>query len=150
MKLVIQRVRKAQVTLEDGRISGSIGKGLLILLGIGPEDTEVMAERYVEKLIKLRIFEDENGKTNKSIADVDGDFLVVSQFTLYADCKKGNRPSFTGAAAPTRAEELYEYFLTCLGKVYREAQHGSFGAMMQVSLENDGPFTLVWDSAEWY
>ncbi len=150
MKLVIQRVNKAQVVLEDGSVSGSIGKGLLILFGVGQGDTKEMAERYADKLIKLRIFEDENGKTNKSIGDVDGNFLVVSQFTLYADCKKGTRPSFTNAAPAEEAEAMYEYFMHCLSTRYRVVQHGVFGAMMQVSLENDGPFTVVWDSAEWY
>lgn len=148
MKLVIQRVNYARVLI-DGRTEGEIGKGYLVLLGVGQQDTREMAEKYVEKLSKLRIFPDENGKTNCSIADVRGEVLVVSQFTLYADCKKGNRPSFTLAGKPEEAERLYEYFLELCTKYFGGVQHGSFGADMKVQLENDGPFTIIWDSKEW-
>ena len=148
MKLVIQRVSQASVTV-DGTITGQIGKGYLVFLGVGSEDTREMADRYVEKLSKLRIFADKDGKTNLSIADVNGQILVVSQFTLYADCRKGNRPSFTNAGSPQLAEELYDYFLRRCREVIGNAESGIFGAEMKVSLENDGPFTIVWDSKEW-
>ena len=118
MKLVIQRVNHASVKI-DGNIVGSIGHGLLVLLGVGADDTKEIADKFFAKLCKLRIFDDENGKTNLSIDDVKGELLVVSQFTLYADCKKGNRPSFTNAAPPAMAEELYEYFLSlCYSVIY--------------------------------
>lgn len=148
MKLVIQRVSEAEVKVDD-KIIGSIGRGFLILLGIGEGDTEEMVNRYVDKLIKLRIFEDENGKTNLSISDVDGEIMVVSQFTLYANCKKGNRPSFIGAGSPENAQKLYEYFKERVKLVYGRVECGEFGADMKVSLVNDGPFTILWDSAEW-
>lgn len=145
MRLIIQRVNYAQVSVE-GQITASIQKGYLILLGVAEGDTEEMVNRYVEKLSKLRIFPDKNGKTNLSIQDVNGSVLVVSQFTLYADCRKGNRPSFLKAAKPELAEGLYEYFLQCCRQVFGEVQHGIFGADMKVLLENDGPFTIIWDS----
>lgn len=148
MKLVIQRVNHASVTI-DGQVTGAIGKGYLVLLGVGQGDTREMADRFVEKLYKLRIFPDAAGKTNCSIQDVQGQILVVSQFTLYADCRKGNRPSFIGAGSPQMAEELYEYFVEKCRQVFGEVAHGSFGADMKVALENDGPFTLVWDSSQW-
>lgn len=148
MKLVIQRVNHASVTI-DGQVTGAIGRGYLVLLGVGQGDTKEMADRFVEKLYKLRIFPDAAGKTNCSIQDVQGQILVVSQFTLYADCRKGNRPSFIGAGSPQMAEELYEYFVEKCRQVFGEAAHGSFGADMKVALENDGPFTLVWDSSQW-
>lgn len=148
MRLVIQRVNHAQVTV-DGVVTGAIDKGYLVLLGVADGDTKEMVNRYVEKLSKLRIFPDENGKTNLSIRDVNGAVLVVSQFTLYADCKKGNRPSFTKAAKPDWAEALYEYFLQKTKEVFGDVQHGIFGADMKILLENDGPFTVVWDSVEW-
>ena len=148
MKLVIQRVNHAAVRV-DGEVIGQIQKGYLVLLGIGAGDTEQMADRFVDKLYKLRIFPDEEGKINRSIRDVDGEVLVVSQFTLYADCRKGNRPGFTFAAAPDEAERLYRYFTERCRAVFGKAECGSFGADMKVTLENDGPFTLIWDSREW-
>lgn len=148
MKLVIQRVSEAKVRV-DGNIVGEIQKGLLVFLGVGDGDTREMADKYVDKLIKLRIFEDEDGKTNLSVKDVDGEIMVVSQFTLYADCKKGNRPSFTLAAEPNFANEMYEYFKKTLVEKYGRVESGEFGADMKVSLVNDGPFTIVWDSRDW-
>lgn len=144
MKLVIQRVTKAKVIVEKSVI-GEIEKGLLVFMGVGQEDTKEVCERYVHKLIGLRIFEDENGKTNLSIKDVAGQLLVVSQFTLYADCKKGNRPSFVNAGKPELAQELYEYFLSCCEKQMGHVEKGSFGADMKIELVNDGPFTIVLD-----
>lgn len=148
MKLVIQRVNHASVIVE-GQTIGAIQKGYLVFLGIGREDTKEMADRYVDKLSKLRIFPDAAGKTNCSIQDAGGEILVVSQFTLYADCKKGNRPSFIGAGEPAMAEALYTYFVERCRQVFGRVEHGSFGADMKVTLENDGPFTLIWDSREW-
>lgn len=146
MKIVIQRVLEAEVSI-DGKIQGKIGKGLLLLLGVGAEDTKEIANKFLEKILKLRIFEDAEGKTNLSLQDVKGEILVVSQFTLYADCRKGNRPSFINSAPPAMAEELYEYFLaTCKAKLGK-VEHGKFGADMKVSLVNDGPFTIVLDDA---
>ena len=149
MRLVIQRVRHASVSVEQ-KVIGAIGQGYLVLLGIGNGDTEKMADAFAQKLFKLRIFEDENGKINRSFSDVGGRVLVVSQFTLYADCRHGNRPGFTDAAAPAEAERLYEYFLEQCKKQFGEVEHGSFGADMKVDLENDGPFTLIWDSRDWF
>ncbi len=148
MKLVIQRVKEAKVVI-DGSVSGEIKQGLLVFLGVGEGDTREMIDKYVDKLLKLRIFADEEGKTNLSVQDVQGDILVVSQFTLYADCKKGNRPSFVKAAAPDLANELYEYFKTKVVECYGRVQSGEFGADMKVELINDGPFTILWDSKEW-
>lgn len=148
MKLVIQRVSEAKVKV-DGSIIGEIQKGLLVFLGVGDGDTREMADKYVDKLIKLRIFEDEDGKTNLSVKDVDGEIMIVSQFTLYADCKKGNRPSFTLAAEPNFANEMYEYFKKTVMDKYGRVESGEFGADMKVSLVNDGPFTIVWDSRDW-
>lgn len=148
MRIVIQRVNHAAVRVE-GQITGRIQKGYLVFLGAAEGDTKQMADKYVEKLAKLRIFPDEQGKTNCSIKDVGGQVLVVSQFTLYADCKKGNRPSFTKAGNPVLAEELYEYFLEKCRQVFGTVQSGIFGADMKVELENDGPFTILWDSSEW-
>lgn len=144
MKIIIQRVQSAQV-LVDGTCIGKIGKGLMLLLGIGCDDTEELIEKYIDKMIKLRIFEDENGKTNLSLSDVGGELLVVSQFTLYANCQKGNRPSFTEAAPPAMAEHLYEVFLAKCRDRIPCVESGKFGADMQVSLINDGPFTIVLD-----
>ena len=144
MRIVIQRVSEAQVVVEE-RITGSIGKGFLILLGVGSEDTKEIADKYIDKILKLRIFEDENGKTNLSLQDVGGEILVVSQFTLYADCKKGNRPAFINAGNPAMAQELYEYFLSRVKISLGCVQAGEFGADMKVSLINDGPFTIVLD-----
>lgn len=147
MRALIQRVSEAKVTI-DGAVVGDIDRGYLILLGVGQEDTEVQADKLWDKTRKLRIFEDENGKTNLSLADVEGSVLVVSQFTLYADCHKGNRPSFTKGAAPDEANRLYEYFV---GLVRRDVEHvatGEFGADMKVSLVNEGPFTIWLDTED--
>ena len=145
MKLVIQRVTQASVEIA-GECVRKIGKGYMVLFGAGAGDTKEIADKLFDKMIKLRIFQDEDGKTNKSIADVSGELLIVSQFTLYANCKKGNRPSFMDAGKPQEAEELYEYFLTLAKEKYGSCQHGEFGADMQVSLCNDGPFTIILDS----
>lgn len=142
MKIVIQRVTNASVEVE-GKTAGSIGRGFLILLGISNDDTKEKVEKAVQKIFRLRIFSDENGKTNLSIGDVGGEVLVVSQFTLYADCRKGNRPSFIGAGAPDYANSLYEYFIEYSKKYFTKVEHGVFGADMKVSLINDGPFTVV-------
>lgn len=142
MKFVIQRVREASVTV-DGETIGSIGRGLLVLIGVGREDTEAVADKYLKKLIGLRIFEDENGKTNRSLADVGGSLLLVSQFTLYADCRHGNRPGFTDAGEPARAQQLYEYILRKAREEVPQTEAGRFGADMQVALVNDGPFTII-------
>lgn len=147
MKVVLQRVAEASVTVE-GETIGSIGRGFLLLLGVSDTDTEQTADKMADKICKLRIFEDENGKTNLSLADVGGALLVISQFTLYADCKKGNRPSFVHAGAPGRANELYEYFISRCRQHVDQVEHGSFGADMKVGLVNDGPFTLSLDSTE--
>ncbi|MGN1310551.1 MAG: D-aminoacyl-tRNA deacylase [Clostridia bacterium] len=142
MKLVIQRVSNAKVEV-NSKIIGQIKKGFLVLLGVGPEDNRQTADFLVEKLCNLRVFEDENQKMNLSIKDIDGELLIVSQFTLYADCRKGNRPSFTDVAKPEKANELYEYFIEkCKDKV-RKVEHGEFGADMKVSLLNDGPVTII-------
>lgn len=146
MKLVIQRVNRAEVRV-NGEVIGKIGKGFLVLVGVGHQDTKEIADKYLKKMIGLRIFEDENGKTNKSLADVNGELLLVSQFTLYANCKKGNRPSFTEAGAPDQAEALYNYMLEEAAKEVPVVQHGIFGADMKVSLENDGPFTVILDES---
>ncbi|WP_167958107.1 D-aminoacyl-tRNA deacylase [Anaerosporobacter faecicola] len=144
MKVVIQRVNHASVAV-DGEVIGKINRGLLLFLGVGMEDTEEIADKFIEKICKLRIFEDENGKTNLSIQDVQGELLVISQFTLYADCKKGNRPSFVNAGKPEVANRLYEYFLEESRKKLPVVEAGRFGADMKVDLENDGPFTIVLD-----
>ena len=147
MKFVIQRVQSASVTV-DQNIVGQIGRGFLVLIGISESDNTAIADKMIDKLIKLRIFEDQNGKTNLDIAAVDGSLLLISQFTLYADCRKGNRPSFTGAAGPEHANELYQYILQKCAERVPGVQHGIFGADMKVSLLNDGPFTVILDSAE--
>ena len=147
MKFVIQRVQTAKVDV-DGVTVGQIGKGFMVLIGVCQTDTKEIADKMVKKLIGLRIFEDENGKTNLSLADVNGQLLLISQFTLYADCKKGYRPSFINAGAPAMANELYEYIVAECGKSIDNVQKGVFGAHMEVSLMNDGPFTIVLDSAE--
>ena len=144
MKLLIQRVKEAKVTVE-GKTVGEIYKGLLVFVGIAPEDTKETVDRYLKKLVDLRIFEDEKGKTNLSLLDVGGELLLVSQFTLYANCKKGNRPSFIEAASPDLAEPLYEYMLEKAKEYVDMVEGGVFGAQMQVSLVNDGPFTIVLD-----
>ncbi len=145
MRFVIQRVTEASVRVE-GKVIGEIRKGYLVLIGVSDSDTEQTADKMIRKMIGLRIFEDENGKTNLSLADVDGSLLLVSQFTLYANCKKGNRPSFIEAGAPDRANELYEYIISECKKRVADVQKGSFGAEMEVSLINDGPFTIILDS----
>lgn len=145
MRALIQRVTRAQVSI-GGELHSSIGKGYVILLGVGAEDGNEQAEKLWSKISKLRIFEDENGKTNVSLADVQGDVMVVSQFTLYANCKRGNRPSFTEAGAPDEANRLYEYFVDLARRDIEHVATGSFGAMMQVELVNDGPFTIWLDT----
>ena len=144
MKAVLQRVTEASVRV-DGEVIGSIGKGFFILLGVSDEDDEAVADKMADKICKLRIFEDENGKTNLSLADVNGELLLVSQFTLYANCRKGNRPSFIEAGAPDEANKLYEYIISEASKHVPVVEHGIFGADMKVSLENDGPFTVIFD-----
>lgn len=147
MRCLVQRVREASVTAE-GELLGSIGRGLLLLLGVSASDHEKIADQMVQKVLAARIFEDANGKTNLSLADVGGQLLVVSQFTLYADCRRGNRPSFTGAGAPEHAEALYRYFLERCRAEAGSVEAGRFGADMKVRLLNDGPFTLLYDSEE--
>ena len=147
MKIVLQRVTEASVTA-DGKETGRIGKGYVLLLGIGENDTKEQADALISKISKLRIFTDENGKTNINIGDVSGEVLVISQFTLYADCRKGNRPSFINAADPKLAEDLYEYFVEAARPYFKKVACGVFGAYMQVALVNDGPFTLQLDSDE--
>lgn len=144
MRLVVQRVLQAEV-LVDGQSIGKINKGFLVLVGVGKDDTKEIADKYLKKLLGLRIFEDENGKTNLSLRDVGGELLLVSQFTLYANCKKGNRPSFIEAGEPAKAEALYEYMIEEAAKSVPVVQHGCFGADMKVSLINDGPFTILLD-----
>ena len=146
MRAVIQRVSHASVKVDNATI-GKIGHGFLILLGVGHDDGEEQARKLWSKISRLRIFEDEAGKTNCSLADVHGEVLVVSQFTLYANCKKGNRPSFIEAGAPILAEQLYEYMIAEAAKSVPVVQHGVFGADMKISLENDGPFTIVLDES---
>ena len=145
MRFVIQRVTEASVTI-DGEISGKIGKGYLVLIGVADTDTKEIADKMIRKMIGLRIFEDEQGKTNLSLADVDGGLLLVSQFTLYANCKRGNRPSFIEAGKPDMANEMYEYIIEKCRESVDEVQTGEFGADMKVQLLNDGPFTILLDT----
>ena len=145
MRFVIQRVQSASVTVDD-EVIGKIGRGYMVLIGVCEADDEAVADRMVDKMIKLRINEDEEGKTNLSLADVDGELLLVSQFTLYANCKKGNRPSFVDAGSPDHANALYEYIIEKCRERVPVVEKGSFGAEMKVSLVNDGPFTIVLDS----
>ena len=147
MRFVIQRVSHASVTV-DGKVLGKIEKGFCVLIGVSQEDTREIADKMVKKMCGLRIFEDADGKTNLSLADVGGSLLLISQFTLYADCRKGNRPSFINAGAPQMAEKLYEYILQEAAKLVPDVQRGEFGADMKVELLNDGPFTILLDSAE--
>ena len=144
MKLVIQRVQEASVSV-DQEVVGKIGHGFMVLLGVSQTDTEEIADKMFQKLLKLRIFEDENGKTNLDIKSVNGELLIISQFTLYADCRHGNRPGFTQAGAPDHAEKLYEYMLARCRETVPVVEHGKFGADMKVELCNDGPFTIILD-----
>ena len=145
MRAVLTRVKSASVTI-DGEVVGKIGQGFLILLGVGPNDTEKESRYLAEKALGLRIFEDENGKMNLVLDQVEGEVLVVSQFTLYGNCRKGRRPSFTDAAPPALGEELYEQFLKECAALGYEPQHGCFGADMKVASVNDGPVTLILDT----
>jgi D-tyrosyl-tRNA(Tyr) deacylase len=145
MRAVLQRVSRAKVTVND-EITGEIGKGLLVLLGVGNGDGEADAVFLVEKVVNLRIFDDEEGKMNLSLLDIDGGLLVVSQFTLYADARKGRRPSYINAAEPETANKLYEFFVSESGKHLRNVQIGRFQAMMDVELVNDGPVTIILES----
>ena len=147
MRFVIQRVANASVTIE-GVKKAEIGKGFLVLIGVADSDTREIADKMVKKLIGMRIFEDAEGKTNLSLSDVSGELLLVYQFTLYADCKKGNRPSFIKAGKPEFANEMYEYIIECCKEQMDEVKTGEFGADMKVSLLNDGPFTILLDSDE--
>ncbi len=147
MRFVIQRVQHASVEV-DQEIIGKIQHGFLVFIGVSEEDTEEIAYKMIKKLIGMRIFEDENGKTNLALKDVDGELLLISQFTLYADCKKGNRPSFIKAGNPTLAENLYEYIIAECKKQVPVVETGSFGADMKIDLLNDGPFTILLDSDE--
>lgn len=147
MRFLVQRVKEASVSV-DGTEIGRINKGFLVFLGISDTDTKAVADKMVKKLIGLRIFEDENGKTNLDLKAVDGQLLLISQFTLYADCRKGNRPSFIKAGKPDVANELYEYIIEQCGREVSIVEKGSFGADMKVSLLNDGPFTVLLDSDE--
>ena len=147
MRFCIQVVKQASVDIEGERVS-SIGPGMLVLVGVGKEDDEKVADKMIAKLLKMRIFSDTNGKTNLSISDIEGEMLLVSQFTLYADCKHGNRPSFTDSMGPQRAEELYNYIADSIRPQVKKLGMGVFGADMQVSLINDGPFTVILDSAD--
>ncbi len=145
MRFVIQRVNHADVKV-DGETVGKINKGFMVLIGVSNDDSKEVADKMIKKLVNMRIFDDENGKTNLGLADVNGELLLISQFTLYADCKKGNRPSFTAAGGPDIANELYEYIISECKKSVPVVEKGVFGADMKVSLENDGPFTIVLDS----
>ncbi len=145
MRAVVQRVRKASVTVNQ-KIIGEIKEGLLVFLGVGKEDTKSEADLLWKKISNMRIFADENGKTNLNLKTIDGNILIISQFTLYADCRKGNRPSFTNSASAALGEELYEYVLNLAKQEFPNCQHGEFGADMKVELLNDGPFTILLDT----
>lgn len=147
MRFVIHRVRESQVTI-DGETVGRIGRGFTVLIGVTHTDNEEIADKMIRKLIGMRIFEDENGKTNLSLDKVEGSLLLISQFTLYADCRRGNRPGFTDAAKPEHAEALYEYIIDECRKQVPVVETGRFGADMKVSLVNDGPFTVILDSED--
>ena len=148
MKFVIQRVINSSVKV-DNEVVGAIGKGFMVLIGVADGDTKEIADKMIDKMIKLRIFEDSEGKTNLSLNDVGGELLLVSQFTLYADCKKGNRPSFIKAGKPDFANEMYEYIIDkCKAYEGLKVERGKFGADMKVELINDGPFTIILDSDE--
>ena len=145
MRFVIQRVKESEVRV-DGEVLGSIGKGFMVLIGVSNSDTKEIADKMIKKMLGLRIFEDEQGKTNLSLDTVGGSLLFISQFTLYANCKKGNRPSFIEAGAPGMAEEMYEYIIEKCKEQVEMVERGQFGADMKVSLINDGPFTIILDS----
>lgn len=147
MKFVIQRVSQAEVVVEEQSV-GKIDQGLMVLVSIYNSDSKEIADKLINKLIHLRIFEDENGKSNLSVQDIHGNLLIISQFTLYADCRKGNRPSYINAGNPDLANELYEYIIAQCQKEFPNVQHGIFGAYMKVSLLNDGPFTIIFDSEQ--
>ena len=147
MKFVIQRVSQAEVVVEEQSV-GKIDQGLMVLVSICNSDTKEIADKLINKLIHLRIFEDENGKSNLSVQDIHGNLLIISQFTLYADCRKGNRPSYTNAGNPDLANELYEYIIDRCRESIATVEKGIFGADMKVSLLNDGPFTILLDSEE--
>ena len=147
VKFVIQRVQHASCVVDD-KVTGEIGKGFLVFIGVADTDTEEIADKMVKKLIGLRIFEDEEGKTNMSLSQVQGSLLLISQFTLYEDCKKGNRPSFIKAGKPDMASEMYEYIIAKCKESVEKVERGVFGADMKISLLNDGPFTIVLDSDE--
>jgi len=147
LKFVIQRVLEASVKV-DGDILGEIEKGYMVLIGISNEDTKEVADKMIKKMLGLRIFEDENGKTNLSLKDVSGSLLLISQFTLYADCRKGNRPSFIYAGKPDMASALYDYIIERCQEEGYKTEKGQFGADMKVSLINDGPFTILLDSEQ--
>lgn len=147
MKFVVQRVSSAACRVDD-QLTGSIQKGFLVLIGISDSDTKEIADKMIKKLISLRIFEDSEGKTNLSLKDVEGSLLLISQFTLYADCRKGNRPSFTNAGKPDMAKELYTYIIDSCKTQIPIVEQGIFGADMKISLVNDGPFTIILDSDE--
>ena len=147
MKFVIQRVSQAEVVVEEQSV-GKIDQGLMVLVSICNSDTKEIADKLINKLIHLRIFVDENGKSNLSVQNIHGNLLIISQFTLYADCRKGNRPSYTNAGNPDLANELYEYIIAQCQKEFPNVQHGIFGAYMKVSLLNDGPFTIIFDSEQ--
>lgn len=148
MRAVVTRVSQASVSI-DGAVCGQIGPGLLVLLGVGPSDTPAHSRKLADKILGLRIFSDADGKMNRSLADIGGEVLVVSQFTLYGDCRKGRRPSFIGAAGPELGQSLYEQFLQDCQALGFTPQHGQFGADMAVASVNDGPVTLILDTAEW-
>ena len=145
MRFVVQRVSKASVSVDENTI-GSIQTGFVVLVGVCDTDTHEIADKMIHKLLHLRIFSDENGKTNLDIKNVNGELLIISQFTLYADCRKGNRPSFTNAGNPELANEIYEYIIKKCAEEIPHVAQGSFGSHMSVSLTNDGPFTIVLDS----
>jgi len=147
MKFVIQRVTQAEVIIEE-KVVGSIDQGFVVLIGVSNSDTKEIADKMIKKLVNLRIFEDEQGKTNLSLADVNGELMLISQFTLYANCKKGNRPSFIDAGAPDLANSLYEYIVEGCKNFIPKVATGEFGAMMKIGLVNEGPFTIVLDSDE--
>lgn len=147
MRFVIQRVTSSKVTI-GGEIKGEIGKGFMVLIGVADGDTAEIADKMIRKMVNMRIFEDENGKTNLGLKDVGGSLLLISQFTLYADCKKGNRPSFVKAGAPDKAKMLYDYVIAKCKEEVEVVEQGEFGADMKVELVNDGPFTILLDSDE--